>query len=137
MAFAQQPPHLVYCPTDFFAFRNSSLYLRLVGSRGPRVSASVLKTAANLKSPEFEKNTRRIVDLLTTIKNEEEQIRQGGGAKAIESQHKKGHLTARERIAKLIVTGSQFFVLGIYAAFEMYEEWGGAPSAVTVTGLAK
>jgi len=101
------------------------------------VSAPVLKTAANRKSPDFEKNTRRIIDLLTEIKNEEEQIRQGGGAKAIESQHKKGRLTARERIAKLIDPGTQFFELGIYAAFEMYEEWGGAPCAGTVTGLAK
>ena len=101
------------------------------------MSASVLKTAANRKSPEFEKNTRRIVELLTGIKNEEEQIRQGGGAKAIESQHKKGRMTARERIAGLIDPGTQFFELGIYAAFEMYEEWGGAPCAGTVTGLAK
>jgi 3-methylcrotonyl-CoA carboxylase beta subunit len=101
------------------------------------VSGSVLKTAANRKSPEFEKNTRLIVDLLTEIKNEEEEIRQGGGAKAIEAQHKKGRLTARERIAKLIDPGSQFFELGIYAAFEMYEEWGGAPCAGTITGLAK
>ena len=101
------------------------------------MSASVLKTAANRKSPEFEKNTRRIVELLTEIKNEEDQIRQGGGSKAIESQHKKGRLTARERVAILIDPGSQFFELGIYAAFEMYQEWGGAPSAGTVTGLAK
>ena len=101
------------------------------------MSAPVLKTAANRKSPDFEKNTRRIIDLLTEIKNEEEQIRQGGGAKAIESQHKKGRLTARERIAKLIDPGTQFFELGIYAAFEMYEEWGGAPCAGTITGLAK
>ena len=99
------------------------------------MSASVLKTSLNSKSPEFEKNARRIVDLLTKIKNEEETIRQGGGAKAIESQHKKGRLTARERIAKLIDPGSQFFELGIYAAYEMYEEWGGAPSAGTVTDL--
>jgi acetyl-CoA carboxylase carboxyltransferase component len=101
------------------------------------VSESVLKTSANLKSPEFEKNTRRIVDLLTKIKNEEENIRQSGGAKAIDAQHKKGRLTARERIAKLIDPDSQLFELGIYAAYEMYEEWGGAPSAGTVTGLAK
>src|SRR3981189_1558401 len=104
---------------------------------GLRVSDSVLKTSANLKSPEFEKNARRIVDLLTKIKNEEEQIRQGGGAKAIDAQHKKGRLTARERISKLIDPGSQFFELGIYAAYEMYEEWGGAPSAGVITGLAK
>jgi 3-methylcrotonyl-CoA carboxylase beta subunit len=101
------------------------------------VSASVLKTNVNSKSAEFEKNARGIVDLMTSIKNEEEQIHQGGGAKAIEAQHKKGRLTARERIAKLIDPGSQLFELGIYAAFEMYEEWGGAPSAGTVTGLAK
>src|SRR5258708_2023784 len=78
-----------------------------------------------------------MIDLLTQIKNEEEQIRQGGGAKAIESQHKKGRLTARERIAKLIDPGTPFFELGIFAAHEMYEEWGGAPSAGTVTGLGR
>jgi acetyl-CoA carboxylase carboxyltransferase component len=101
------------------------------------VSASVLKTAINAKSPDFEKNSQRIVELLTVIKNEEEKIRQGGGAKAIESQHKKNRLTARERVAALIDPGTHFFELGIYAAHEMYEEWGGAPSAGTVTGLAR
>src|ERR1700752_3288200 len=78
-----------------------------------------------------------MIDLLTQIKNEEEQIRQGGGAKAIEAQHKKGRLTARERIAKLIDPGAQFFEMAGFAAYEMYEEWGGAPSAGTVTGLAR
>jgi 3-methylcrotonyl-CoA carboxylase beta subunit len=101
------------------------------------VAASILKTSVNTKSPEFEKNTRRMIDLVTQIKNEEEQIQQGGGAKAIESQHKKGRLTARERIAKLIDPKSPFFELGAYAAYEMYEEWGGAPSAGTVTGIAR
>ena len=72
---------------------------------------------------------------MTGIKNQEEQIRQGGGAKASASQHKKGRLTARERIAKL--AGDTFFELGLYAAWEMYEEWGGAPSAGTITGLAR
>ncbi len=78
-----------------------------------------------------------MVELLTTIKNEEEKIRQGGGPKAIESQHKKNRRTARERVAALIDPGTHFFELGIYAAHEMYEEWGGAPSAGTVTGLAR
>jgi len=47
------------------------------------------------KSPDFQKNSQRMVELLTAIKNEEEKIRQGGGPKAIESQHKKNRLTAR------------------------------------------
>ena len=78
-----------------------------------------------------------MIDRLTRIKNEEEQIRQGGGAKAIESQHKKGRLTARERVARLIDPGTELFELALYAAYEMYEEWGGAPAAGTVTGLAR
>jgi 3-methylcrotonyl-CoA carboxylase beta subunit len=101
------------------------------------VPASVLKTSVNLESPDFEKNSRRMVEILTKIKNEDEQIRQGGGAKATEAQHKKGRLTARERIAKLIDLGSYFFELSAFAAFDMYEEWGGAPSAGAVTGLAQ
>src|SRR5277367_3773353 len=77
-----------------------------------------------------------MVDRLTEIKNEEEKIRAGGGVKAIEAQHKKGRLTARERIAKLI-DPPHFFELGLYAAHGMYEEWGGAPSAGTVTGIGR
>ena len=53
-----------------------------------------------------------MVERLTAIKNEEEQIRQGGGAKAIEAQHKKGRLTARERIAKLIDPQVRIFRTG-------------------------
>jgi 3-methylcrotonyl-CoA carboxylase beta subunit len=101
------------------------------------VSASTLKSSISRDSPDFKKNSRHIIELLTEIKNQEEIICQGGGARAIESQHKKGRLTARERIAKLIDPGSHFFELGLFAAFEMYEEWGGAPSAGTITGLAR
>ncbi|HXW57430.1 MAG TPA: acyl-CoA carboxylase subunit beta [Candidatus Cybelea sp.] len=102
------------------------------GSRG-----TVIGSPADPTSPAFERNSRRMIDRLTEIKNEEEQIRQGGGARAIESQHKKGRLTARERIAKLVDPKSGFFELGLYAAYEMYEEWGGAPAAGTITGLAQ
>jgi 3-methylcrotonyl-CoA carboxylase beta subunit len=96
-----------------------------------------LETRVNADSPDFKKNTRALVDLLTEIKNQEESIYEGGGEKAIESQHKKGRLTARERIAKLIDSGTHFFELSAFAAFEMYEEWGGAPAAGTITGLAR
>ena len=101
------------------------------------MSASALKTSVNPKTPQFEKNAHQMVDLLTAIKNEEETIREAGGAKAIEAQHKKNRLTARERIAALIDPGTHFFELGIYAAYEMYEEWGGAPAAGTITGLGR
>jgi 3-methylcrotonyl-CoA carboxylase beta subunit len=101
------------------------------------VPASVLKSTVDIKSPAAQKNHRRIVDLLTQLKNEEEQIRAGGGPKAIEAQHKKSRLTGRERLKALVDPGSHFFELGIHAAFEMYEEWGGAPGAGAITGLAR
>jgi len=101
------------------------------------VSASTLKSSIDRNSSDFKKNARRVIELLTEIKNQEEQICQGGGEKAMDAQHKKGRLTARERITKLIDAGTHFFELGTFAAFEMYEEWGGAPSAGTVTGLAR
>ena len=101
------------------------------------VANSPLETRLDPRSPESRRNMRRMVDLLTEIKNQEEEIRQGGGLKNVEAQHKKGRLTARERIARLIDPGSPFFELGLYAAHEMYKEWGGAPAAGVVTGLAR
>src|SRR5580704_5596978 len=89
-------------------------------------TGTVIESRVDAKSAAFQKSSRSMVDRLTEIKNQEEQIRQGGGAKAIEAQHKKGRLTAPKRIGKLIDPKSQFFELGLYAAYEMYEEWGGA-----------
>ena len=66
---------------------------------------------------------------------EEAALRTGGGMKAAARQHEKGRLTARERVAKLIDPGTSFFELGLWAAWNMYAEWGGAPSAGVVTGI--
>ncbi len=90
----------------------------------------------------------------------EAEIRLGGGAGAIERQHAKGRLTARERIARLVdpVDAEQprphgrgpsggagfdphrdeipnFQELGLWAAHGMYTEHGGAPAAGVVTGI--
>src|SRR5438309_992095 len=99
--------------------------------------STLLETRIRRNSPDFEQNTRRMVDLLTEIKNEEAQLQEGGGAKAIEGQHKKGRLTARERIARLVDPHKEFFFFKQKTAYEMYQEWGGAPAAGTITGLAR
>ena len=97
---------------------------------------SILSTKIDATSARFEANMRFLADLVSAIRNEEEHIREGGGAKAIENQHSKGRRTARERIQMLVDPGS-FYELGLYAAHGMYEEWGGAPAAGVVTGLAR
>jgi 3-methylcrotonyl-CoA carboxylase beta subunit len=99
-------------------------------------TTSILTTRVDPTSARFEANMRYMADLVSAVRNEEEQIREGGGSKAIESQHSKGRLTARERIQRLTDPGT-FFELGIYAANRMYDEWGGAPAAGVITGLAR
>src|ERR1700685_4665426 len=97
---------------------------------------NVLPTKLDPAPLRFESNMRALADLVAQIRNEEEKIREGGGAKAIESQHAKSRLTARERINLLADPGT-FFEIGSFAAFGMYEEWGGAPAAGVITGLAR
>src|SRR5262249_27100618 len=68
---------------------------------------------------------------------EEEVIRHGGGPQAARRQHAKNRLTARERISQLCDAGPPFFELGLWAAWGMYRDWGGAPSAGVVTGIGR
>jgi len=85
----------------------------------------------------FQKNEDNLKNLLRILKAKEEGIKVGGGKQAIEKQHKRGKLTARERVAKLIDPGGVFFEVGLFAAYEMYEEYGGAPASGTIFGIGK
>ncbi len=69
------------------------------------------------------------------LRREERILLEGGGPKAIARQHEKGRLTARERVSRLLDAHTPFFELGLWAAWGMYEEWGGAPSAGVITGI--
>jgi acetyl-CoA carboxylase carboxyltransferase component len=66
---------------------------------------------------------------------ESAKIEQGGGPSGIERQHRHGRLTARERIALLVDAGTAFTELGLFAAWNMYREYGGAPAAGVITGI--
>jgi acetyl-CoA carboxylase carboxyltransferase component len=73
--------------------------------------------------------------LTDDLRRQEDALRLGGGKGAIERQHAKGRLTARERIARLLDEHTELFELGLWAAHGMYQDWGGAPSASVVTGI--
>src|SRR5246500_2245084 len=79
--------------------------------------------------------TDDMIQLVEELRREEQILRQGGGPKAIARQHQKGRLTARERVTRLIDSQTDFFELGLWAAWKMYQDWGGAPSAGVVTGI--
>ena len=71
----------------------------------PDAAANALQSKVDATSERFEKNMRAMADRVAVIHNEEEKIREGGGAKGIENQHSKKRLTARERIALLLDPG--------------------------------
>lgn len=87
------------------------------------------------KTPASEKYEGHMQSLLQALRMRGEATRLGGGKAAIEKQHSKGKMTARERIAGLIDPGSRFLEVGLFTAHEMYEEYGGAPSSGTVFGI--
>jgi 3-methylcrotonyl-CoA carboxylase beta subunit len=103
----------------------------------PQAAPTVLETHVDATSARYEKNMRAMAETVAQIRNQEEKLLEGGGAKAIESQHNKGRLTVRERLRLLLDSDSEFLELGLFAASGMYEEWGGAPAAGVVTGLGR
>ncbi len=75
--------------------------------------------------------------LLESLRAEEAVIKKGGGAKRIEKEHIKGKLTARERITLLLDEDENFQEIGLWAAYGMYREEGGCPSAGVIAGIGK
>ena len=73
---------------------------------------------------------QRLVEELKTL---EEKLRQGGGPERIAREHKKGKLTARERIRLLFDEDAYFQETGLLIAYDQYD--GQAPAAGVVTGI--
>jgi acetyl-CoA carboxylase carboxyltransferase component len=97
----------------------------------------VLSSTLDVNASRARSNAAGVAALLAEIRGQEALLREGGGAKAVESQHAKKRLTARERLVLLLDESTEFFELSLFAAFGMYEEWGGAPAAGCVTGLGR
>jgi len=98
---------------------------------------NVIGSSVDPQSPRAKANRAALLEVLATIRSQEETIRLGGGARAAAAQHAKKRLTVRERLKLLLDEGSQFLELGLWAAYEMYTDYGGAPGAGVVTGLGR
>ncbi|TVR79353.1 MAG: acyl-CoA carboxylase subunit beta [Saprospirales bacterium] len=92
-----------------------------------------------MKKEEIERNKNfdAMKLLLSGLNRKREKILPGGGKGKIEKQHAKGKLTARERISMLIDEDTDFYEIGIFAGYKMYEEYGGCPAAGTVAGIGR
>ncbi len=87
------------------------------------------------KEIELNKNEDEMKLHLSRLQHRLEKIKLGGGEAAIAKQHKRGKMTARERIDFLIDDGTDFLEIGGFAGYEMYEEYGGCPAGGVVLGL--
>ena len=81
------------------------------------------------------KNEDEFKQLLSRLTSKSDDIKLGGGKKKIESHHKKGKLTARERIDYLRDKGTDFIEIGLLAGDGMYTDLGGCPSGGVVCGI--
>ena len=89
------------------------------------------------KNINYENNYRLFSELIDRYEQYIEKIKMGGGAIAIERQHSRNRLTARERIDFLIDDGSNFLEIGIFSAFGMYKEYGSPAAAGVIVGIGK
>jgi len=84
-----------------------------------------------------DENFSEFTNLNAKISELREIISQGGGPIAIQKQHDKKRMTARERIKYLIDSGTELFEIGTFAAYKMYEDYGKIASAGIITGIGK
>ena len=96
-----------------------------------QIGLQVKENESFLKREDYQK------ELLRKLTAAKETVQEGGGKKAIEKHKAKGKLTARERINLLVDDPKKFFELSTFAAYGMYEEYGGAPSSGTIYGIGK
>ncbi|MCH8326310.1 MAG: acyl-CoA carboxylase subunit beta [Bacteroidetes bacterium] len=95
------------------------------------IGSKIKENETYLKREDYSKN------LLRKLKAEKKKVSLGGGEKALEKHKAKGKMTARERINTLLDDPKNFYELNSFAAYDMYKEYGGAPSAGTVYGVGK
>ena len=85
----------------------------------------------------FETNRDHWRNRVRILDAQRDEIAMGGGEKAVAKQKKKGKLLARDRVEALIDEGTELLEIGAFAAWDLYKEWGGAPAAGVVVGLAR
>ncbi|MEL6474132.1 MAG: carboxyl transferase domain-containing protein [Pseudomonadota bacterium] len=87
------------------------------------------------QSDAFRANADAMAELVQTLKANTQTVRDGAGGRYAERHIARGKLLARERIERLIDSGSPFLELGLFAAWEMYS--GDVASAGIVTGIGR
>jgi acetyl-CoA carboxylase carboxyltransferase component len=92
-----------------------------------------VETRLDRRNDTFAQNFERMRELVAQLREALGAVRTGGGPDAIAKHRKRGKLTARERVDRLVDPGSDFLEFSALAAYDMYK--GDAPAAGIVTGV--
>lgn len=76
-------------------------------------------------------------EVVTDYAKQEEKLRQGGGDAGQQRQHRLNRLLVRERLDLLFDSPKEAMELGLWAGYQMYEEWGNLPAAGCITAIGK
>ena len=89
------------------------------------------------KNIDVESNHTEFKKIINDLNKNKNNIFRAGGEISVEKQHKKGRLTARERIDYLRDNQSDMLEIGTFAGYEMYEEYGSPPAAGVIASIVK
>ncbi|KAL2013662.1 hypothetical protein VTN00DRAFT_1187 [Thermoascus crustaceus] len=95
---------------------------------------SVLSSAVDTSSPEFQENTRQMNELLEKMSSLHAKIAQGGPQKAKEKHIARGKMLPRDRVTALIDPCTSFLELSPLAGHEVYPGED-VPSGGIITGI--
>ncbi|OAD54290.1 Methylcrotonoyl-CoA carboxylase beta chain, mitochondrial [Eufriesea mexicana] len=118
--------------------RKGMLYVRNVRHAARKIhdEATVIGSAQDTKSTEYQENYLEMKHLVDTLKKTVEKIVEGGGYKAKERHVKKGKLLPRERINMLLDPTSPFLEFSQLAGYKMYDE-DEVPAGGIITGIGR
>ncbi|MFH2000522.1 MAG: carboxyl transferase domain-containing protein [Planctomycetota bacterium] len=92
-----------------------------------------IESKISTSNPDFKANQAYYKDKIAEFRERLSQVKKGGPPKSIERHHKRGKLTARERLDKLFDRNTPFLEFSALAANGMYNDE--APAAGVITGV--
>jgi acetyl-CoA carboxylase carboxyltransferase component len=94
---------------------------------------STLGTRIDQTSDDFARNAAAMEALVGDLRAQLARVHEGGGPTAVARHRKRGKLTARDRIDRLVDPGTPFLEFSALAAHGMYDD--DAPAAGVITGI--
>ncbi|WP_455923122.1 carboxyl transferase domain-containing protein [Pseudomonas putida] len=96
---------------------------------------AILHTRLSPRAADFIANQAAMLEQVQALRTLLAQVHEGGGAKAQARHTSRGKLLPRERINRLLDSGSPFLEIGQLAAHEVYDE--AVPAAGVIAGIGR